>query len=281
MRDDPISTKVVVMGNVVEVTKILNANRECHAIKVDSKHWVDPETGEIHEYAEVSSTKRTDNGQELRKTFAKIRALVNTNCKDPSKIRWITLTYAENMTDVERLYRDFVNFWKRFKRIWGHAEYIAVIEPQERGAWHVHLIVIWDHIAPYVPNDELRRCWRNGFVTVKAVDDIDNLGAYLSAYLGNAEVTEGGDEVMQRDGTTKRIKKGARLDLYPAGMNIYRCSRGIKKPTEFWCDSRREWHDYSRLVDGREPVWSKEYTFRDDSGREIRLWKEQYNLVRK
>ena len=31
-----------------------------------------------------------------------------------------------------------------------------------------------------------------------------------------------------------------------------------------------EWHEYNRLLDGREPVWSKkEYVFRDDSGREI------------
>lgn len=277
---NPISVKVEVMGNVVEVTRIANANRKCRAIKVDKRHWVDPETGEVHEYADGESTKRTDNRQELRRTFAKVRGLVNANCSDPRRIRWITLTYAENMTDTERLYRDFYNFWKRFKRRWGFAEYIVVMEPQQRGAWHAHLIAIWSHAAPYVDNAKLRECWRHGFVTVKAVEDIDNLGAYLSAYLGNVEVAEGGEIVPQRDGTTKRIAKGARLDMYPAGMQIYRCSRGIKRPESFWCDTRRDWHEYNALLRGHRPVWEHEYVFRDDSGREIRLWKEQYNLVR-
>ena len=33
------------------------------------------------------------------------------------------------------------------------------------------------------------------------------------------------------EGKTKAFVKGARLHFYPSGMNIYRCSRGIVKPT--------------------------------------------------
>lgn len=272
--------KVSVQGNVVEVTWIDCKNTTCHAIKLDGSHWVDPETGEIHEY-EKSSDKRTDNTQELLKTFATIRALVNTNCKDPKLIRWITLTYAENMTDTQRLYDDFRKFWQRFKRRWGKADYIAVVEPQGRGAWHVHVIAIWSEKAPYVPNAELRECWGHGFVKVNAVtDSCDNLGAYLSAYLANVP-DEKGEEVAQSDGTTKRIKKRGRLGMYPAHMQIYRTSNGIERPEVFWADTKENTERYARMVDGRTPVYEREVTFRDDEGKEHRVLKQQYNLARK
>ena len=274
--------KVSVQGNVVEVTWIDHKNSECHAIKLDGSHWFDPETGEIHEY-EKSSEKRTDNKQELLRTFGTIRALVNCNCTEPKKIRWITLTYAENMTDTKRLYHDFHNFWLRFKRRWGKAEYIVVIEPQGRGAWHAHLIAIWAEIAPYIPKQELAKCWRNGFVKVNAVrDDVDNLGAYLSAYLADVEVCEGDTDGVEKqvNGTTKRFKKNGRLGMYPAHMQIYRTSNGIKRPDEFWCDSSENTQRYAQLTEGRTPVYEREITFKDDEGREHRVVKQQYNLIR-
>lgn len=274
------SVKVSVQGNVVEVTWIDCKNSTCHAVKLDGRHWLDPETGEIHEY-EKHSEKRTDNTQELLKTFATIRALVNTNCKDPKCIRWITLTYAENMTDTERLYKDFVQFWKRFKRRWGKAEYISVIEPQGRGAWHVHMIAIWQDKAPFVPNDELRSCWGHGFVKVNAVrDDCDNLGAYLSAYLADVEVPAECEGVeKQVGGSAKKFKKRGRLGMYPAGMNIYRTSRGIARPDVFWAEGEGM-KRYAALTDGRTPVYEREVVFKDDEGREHRVLKQQFNLVR-
>lgn len=271
-------TKVSVQGNVVEVTELEYRNKVCAAIKVDKEHWVDLD-GVRHEYQKCS-TKRTDNTQELLKTFATIRALVNTNCKRSERIRWITLTYAENMQDTKRLYADFKNFWTRFKRRWGVAEYIVVMEPQGRGAWHAHLIAIYPDVAPYIPNAELRACWGNGFVRVNAVDDIDNLGAYLSAYLADVVVDDGGTPKLAKDGTSKMVKKGGRLNMYPRGMNIYRCSRGIKRPDVFWCESGKDWQRLYSIIGNRQPVYDKLVTFRDDEGVERHVYKAQYNLVR-
>ena len=275
------AVKVSVQGHVVEVTWIDCKNSSCHAIKLDGAHWFDPETGEIHEY-EKASEKRTDNKQELLRTFGTIRALVNCNCTDPKKIRWITLTYAENMTDPKRLYNDFRKFWQRFGRRWGKAEYIVVIEPQGRGAWHAHLIAIWADVAPYIPKQELARCWGLGFVKVNAVrDDVDNLGAYLSAYLADVEVTADGEGTeKQVDGQTKRFKKNGRLGMYPAHMNIYRTSRGIARPDVFWAEGRENTERFAELTEGRTPVYEREVVFKDDEGREHRVVKQQYNLIR-
>lgn len=276
-----METRVSVQGNVVEITEMEHRNRKCYARKIDADHWVDP-NGEVHEY-EHSGVSRVDNAQELRATFRRIRALVNTNCTDPERIRWITLTYAENMTDTKRLYKDFDRFWRKYKRRWGKAEYISVVEPQARGAWHVHLIAIYDQVAPYVPNHELAECWGQGFVQVKSVTDCDNLGAYLSAYLG--DVVVGDDEVCTcekrcSDGTTKRILKGGRLHMYPKGMNIYRHSRGIQQPDEFWCEEDEDWEKACELTEHATLTYHKEYVWKDEDGKEHRVWKYFYNSAR-
>lgn len=275
-------TKVSVQGAIIEVTEMEHRNTCCHARKVDADHWVDDD-GEVHEY-EKRGDKRTDNAQELRATFKRIRALVNTNCVDPDKIRWITLTYAENMTDTKRLYRDFDSFWRKYKRRWGRAEYIVVVEPQRRGAWHVHLIAIHDGRAPFVPSDELAECWGHGFVKVKAVKDCDNLGAYLSAYLSDVPVDSDAactEEKECSDGTKKRILKGGRLHMYPKGMNIYRHSRGIRKPDEYWHDTAEDLERTEELTKDAAMTYHKEYVWKDEeTGEERRVVKTWYNTRR-
>ena len=188
-------------------------------------------------------------------TFANIRAVINTNVTDVDKVRWCTLTYAENMTDTKRLYRDFQRFHQRFKYYCKNnsiaiPEYIVIMEPQARGAWHAHLLYIWENKAPFIANDILASLWNQGFVQIKKLANIDNVGAYLSAYLGNVEYDRETIESLEKRGlsldelkikeietmsegnkkNTKYYQKGARLAYYPAKFNIMRCSRGIKRP---------------------------------------------------
>lgn len=153
------------------------------------------------------------------------------------------------MTDPCRLYADFKNFNARLKRhLKVKYEYIVAMEPQGRGAWHGHVVLIFDSKAPYIANDVMASIWGNGFTKTKKLDDVDNVGAYLTAYLGDMELEElktcdkvhefiGKDlkvkEVeFEEDGVkkTKQYIKGARLHMYPPKFNIYRCSKGIKKP---------------------------------------------------
>ena len=41
-----------------------------------------------------------------------------------------------------------------------------------------------------MPNEVVADLWKQGFVTVKRLDDVDNVGAYLTAYLGDMELSE-------------------------------------------------------------------------------------------
>ena len=193
---DSAQVKVVEMGNVIETTFMSRRNTK-QTIKPlkGGQEYVICSTGEIKE-VRVAET-RADNKKSLYRTFANIRGIINANVTDVSKVRWCTLTYAENMTDTKRLYRDFRDFNWRFqyycqKNDFGKPEYIAVFEPQQRGAWHAHLLYIWqDRIAPFIPNKDLAAIWQHGFVQIRQLQNVDNVGAYLTAYLTDLELGEG------------------------------------------------------------------------------------------
>lgn len=282
------------MGHITEITTVQKPVPECPCRRIDKDHYYDTRTGEIFDYAHIEN--RAGSAASVRRTLSKIRALINTNCTEPENIRWVTLTYAENMTDTRQLYSDYEKFWKRFlywckKQGYEKPEYISVQEPQGRGAWHIHAFFIWPSKAPFIPNnDVLEVLWRHGWTKCKAVDDCDNIGAYFSAYLADmpldeflerseldesvfpGPVTEKAfvnDEGLQKD---KRFVKGGRLHLYPPGMNILRYSKGIKKPIVekmFLFEARKK-------VSAATETFSRAYAIKDDCNDTIQVVSKAY-----
>lgn len=256
---DHEKVKVTEMGNVIELLYMSFANTQVRIRKLDKDHYilVDPsgnEIGDVKEFQHYES--RADSVSDLRQTFRKLRSIINANVTDIDLVRFVTLTYAqpdgEPMTDPERLYHDFERFFKRLRRWlekegYDRPEYINVVEPQGSGAWHCHVLMFWNEKAPYLPNDKVRELWGQGFVTIKSLRNhigkaCDNVGAYLTAYLGDLDLEAALSERMDitkfpiKEGETgKKFLKGARLWLYPPGMSIYRCSRGVKRPVETKC----------------------------------------------
>lgn len=243
-----VSVKVIEMGNIIETQYMSRRNcKQTIQMLEGGEQFVVCSTGEIKDIEHHETRK--DNRKGLYKTFANIRAIINTNVTDVNKVRWCTLTYAENMTDTKQLYDDFRKFNMRFQRYckqkgYDKPEYIVIMEPQGRKAWHAHLLYIWqDMKAPYISNKDFSNLWGHGFVQIKKLNNVDNVGAYLTAYLGDMEIDEMNTlkavgkqckvvEVENEDNKKikKAIIKGARLELYPANFNMLRCSRGIKRP---------------------------------------------------
>ena len=214
--------KLVSCGDIMKVVFVgIKSDNLSNYRKIKGGKMVDLRTGEIIECRESDS--REDNIISLRKTISKLRDLINCNFFGAENELFITLTYRENMTDVKRLYKDFVLFYKKLKYRFKDIEfcYIYVIEPQERGAWHVHLLLkALNKDYLFIDNDSVvSKLWGHGFTKTKRLKGVDNVGAYLSSYL---------TDVFSEKGK----KKGARLCLYPAGVNIYRCSRNCRRPVE-------------------------------------------------
>ena len=284
------------MGNVIEIQYMSKRNcKQTIQMLPGGEQFVICSTGEIKDIEHHSTRK--DNKKGLYKTFANCRGVINANVTDVSKVRWCTLTYAENMTDPKQLYKDFMLFNKRFQyycktKGYSKPEYIVMMEPQGRGAWHAHLLYIWQDIkAPYISNQEFREMWSHGFVRIKKLDNVDNVGAYLTAYLGDMELDEIGIqnavgkqcklvEVEDTDGkkVKKAIIKGARLDLYPANFNMLRCSRGVKRPVSEMMsqDAARE-----KVLDAAKTFESAIKLIDSENDFESVIIKEQYNKIRK
>ena len=79
--------------------------------KISKSQYVVIGTGEIKEYQQTD-TKQADS---LRKTFTNLRQLINTNFHVNDSELFLTLTYAENMQDPERLYTDYKKFFMRLR----------------------------------------------------------------------------------------------------------------------------------------------------------------------
>jgi len=237
--DTPVTVKKC--GNIFEI-RYMRSSPVISIQKINADTYLDLKTGELKEI--TSKVNRAQDKASVSQSLRNLRDLINTNLTDPENALWVTLTYAENMRDPIRLYEDFRRFWMRFryylkKHNYPSVEYIIAAEPQGRGAWHLHCLFFFCERAPFLPNTEIARIWRQGFTKTQSLKHIDNPGLYLTAYLGDMELGEAMaighlygmiKEATTYDGTKKAIIKGARLHMYPAGFHLYRCSRGIQKP---------------------------------------------------
>uniref|UniRef100_UPI00174A58D7 rolling circle replication-associated protein n=1 Tax=Metabacillus idriensis TaxID=324768 RepID=UPI00174A58D7 len=183
---------VTTMNHIVEVQHLEKMNQSAKIKKINKNTYMVLETGEIKEFEHIENRSQSYNS--LRQTFKKLRYLINNNfVGKPNEIH-LTLTYKENMTDTKQLYSDYEKFIKRLRYEYKNLstiDYINVIEPQARGAWHSHTLLRFNGLDKvYLKNSKIAELWGNGFVTIKSLKDIDNIGAYLSAYLADVELTE-------------------------------------------------------------------------------------------
>lgn len=259
------------MGNIVEVRHMIRKNFEMPIVVVDGNHYYyrdkeeyDALTGEIKLYEFNHAENRSESKKSLRKTFKTLRDLINNNFVGGFNEKFVTLTYRQQgyyltedgniefqyktpMRDSKKLYTDVDKFMKRLRYHYkdiSKIEYINVVEPQNDGSWHCHILMKFIDVENiFLPYTVINDHWKQGWSDVRKVDNCDNIGAYLTAYLcdviiddPNNIVDVSGDVVEKEilfkgEKVKKKIIKGERLKYYPNKFNLFRASRGIKKPT--------------------------------------------------
>jgi hypothetical protein len=289
--DNNKMVRVKQMNHIVEVVSIQSATNGLNKIqKLSKTHYVVKDTGEVLEYKQ--SENRGQNIAGLKESFSKIRDLINNNFTGKGNELHVTLTYAENMTDTDRLYRDFDKFMKRLRYSYRNdttIDYLNVIEPQGRGAWHSHLLLRFNELDKiFIEHNKLAEMWGHGFIKIKSLKGVDNIGAYLTAYLTDVELTNETLKIavtekkeikfVEVEGKQKRYIKGGRLHLYPPGMNIYRKSKGIVFPEV----EKMKYGDVKKIVGTATPNYSTTVTIQDDAGEKVlnRIIYEHYNMKR-
>ena len=272
---------LTMMNDIFEIQYMEKSNFTNNIRKLDADRYVVLDTGEIKEFDK--SENRSENKNSLNQTMKSLRYLINTNFSGQPNELWITLTFADSLLarNANAVYLYFNKFIKRLRYKYGKdLEYIAVLEPHEikNGdiknwhGYHFHLLLkSYVRKKIFIPHEDFENIWGLGFCRIERLNNIDNIGAYLSAYLTNVEDNS---EIVDCANKKKYIK-GARLWLYPKGIRIYRKSKGIKKPTRI-----KMTYAEARTIIGVEPHYRKKIPIEIDDFQNTIIY-EQFNRRRK
>lgn len=229
-------TKITKCNNVIDVIRMTHEPK-CVVKRLKDKTYVNIKSGEVKEYMPKIEGKQFRNIRSLKMIFRNLRQLITTNYQGGDNEIFLTMTYREQTNDPNRIYKDLDIFNKRLKRALPNVGYIHIVEPHGSGNYHVHSLIkdVTGTPIDFMDYKQFHKMWGQGYVTVEALNNVDNIGAYFIAYFSNLELTDeeaekyaAEDDIKEKNG--KKYIKGKRLDFYPDYMKIYRNSKNLKQP---------------------------------------------------
>ena len=261
-------TKVYIGNHIVEAITIQNASNTIHNYKKISKDGcINQSTGEYITFSKNKDKKHSQN--HFKNSVKVLRRIINLNFTGNNSEKFITLTYDREMTDYKKANKDFNKFWSLFKYRYPNCEYIRILEPQENGNWHLHILIKDTQTRNlYISQENIKSIWGKGGVWVENLPFADNFGAYFSVQFST---------IKKDDETSKAFQKGSRIKFYPPNFKFYTCSKGIKKPEAIIMSHG----DVKKIVHNHSPcyAYSNVITTNDDVTVNTITY-EQYNLKR-
>lgn len=190
--------KIIQSGNVVEVYDYKEMVYEGYQ---DTK-----KKSKGRQAVATKDDKEINRDKVLKRARKTVRGIINSNVRKYSK--FLTLTFADNVQDLPSANYEFKKFIQRWSYELGYkVQYTAVVEFQDRGAIHFHVMVY--NVNDKIDVNQLSKIWGQGFIKINAIKGVDNVGAYICKYMTKCE-----DE--------KKLR----------GKKMYFNSRGLNKPIE-------------------------------------------------
>ena len=125
-----------------------------------------------------------------RRASMAFRRLVSSNLSRTLFPLLVTITYADNQTDIKQGYKDFTSFIQALRYKFGKDfKYISVPEFQKRGAVHFHALFWGLPFELFLSERRTRTLatiWGKGYVYLKETDGNEKLSFYLSKYMSKA-----------------------------------------------------------------------------------------------
>lgn len=173
-----IDKKVIISGNIHEVYEYERGYCKGYSAK-------NPQGRASQASEEDKEENRAKVLSRARKT---VRRLINANIGQYGAeftAKFLTLTFAEHVTDVESANYEFKKFIKRMNyRLFSSkkavVKYLVVIEFTKIGRVHYHVVLF---NVPYVKANEIADIWGNGFIKINKIENVDNVGAYVCKYM--------------------------------------------------------------------------------------------------
>lgn len=189
--------KIVLSGNVVEFYEY--ENDVIYGYKDTKKNTKGRKSVANDEDKEKNREKV------LSRARKDLRRIINCNIQEYSK--FLTLTFADNVQDLDKANYEFKKFILRLNYHYKiKVKYSVVIEFQKRGAVHYHAILY--NLTDKLDLKVLQKIWGNGFIKVNSIKDVDNVGAYVCKYMIKTD------------------------DYRLLGRKMYFNSKGLDKPQE-------------------------------------------------
>ena len=238
--------KVVVSGKQVELYKYKKTVWREYKTYNEEAFEKKPKQLDIFEQEKLKKQRMQFS---MNRTKTEIRRLANSN---PQLNKFLTLTFAKSTTDIKTANYIFNQFIKRIVYRYPDFKYLAVPEFQQDtdhygrkkehgGSVHYHLLC--NIKMPKTNNlKELfdwekwfaLRYWKYGFIKIKDVKQITNMGAYFCKYLG-------------KDMFDKRMFRKKK----------FFCSQKLNKPVEMTGYEATSFYDH--YISGLTPIFVKTF----------------------
>jgi len=206
-------TKVISYSNLIEVYEYEGNIRHNGRKRGDSTSSIDSKDIRVRRDDVPQQEKQTKvrTKENARRSVLAFKRLVSANLSESDKPVFLTLTYAENLTDLKLARKDFNSFTTNVQYRFGkQIRFVCVPEFQKRVAVHFHTL-FWGLAIEVVRNERdtrfLANMWGKGFVDLKETDGHKKIAGYCAKY-------------MQKSFLDERL----------AGMRAWTCSRNMKKP---------------------------------------------------
>lgn len=196
------STKYIVCGDIIE-KYTYEKSIERGIVKDENDNCVGRRS------VADSDSRDINRGKVLTRARNKVRRMINCN---PDLKTFVTLTFEDNVIDLKYSNKEFKKFIQRLQyNLKNEFKYVAVIEFQQRGAIHYHMLCNYPiefKVANWIVNSHGKRYrrktssqkefelsfqsrfWKNGFVDIQPLtpdsrfgDEVDNVGAYVTKYM--------------------------------------------------------------------------------------------------
>lgn len=205
---------------------------------------------------------KENQDRSIRRARASVSRIVNANYDCNYNNSFLTLTFKEQIRDLNYANKAWKLFKEKVERVYNiKLQYCGVTEYQDgtkeymdkygkkhkgtgRNSIHLH-IVLFD--VPYLDFDNLSKLWKKysdgGSLHIKAINDIDNVAAYLCGHIGK------GDNKLFKDNK---------------GRKRYIASQQLKKCMEFKYntnnpDDKYELEQILSKLDGVAPDYQSDF----------------------
>ncbi|HWR25782.1 MAG TPA: hypothetical protein VN278_06045 [Methanosarcina sp.] len=143
-------------------------------------------------------------------------------------LRFLTLTFAENLQNRKLANYEFRQFVRRLEYFLGEKFlYVCVPERQKRGAYHFHLLmyspfILWEDILRIwnVNSQESRGAW------IEKIRGIGNLGSYLAKYMSK-DMSES-DKYSKRYFGSRGLDRKLKIGRYLSENSLEKGSDNVK-----------------------------------------------------